>query len=106
MQVRELLKSTTGTRGKGQDELFAVEGYHRNSGTGVLTGVRKKTNPDELWTEYAALGFLRNTHPLALWKDKLAAFKRIKVVWLPQYVGNNVKLKKKYGLRTGLSCPF
>jgi hypothetical protein len=59
---------------------------------GVLAGVRKKTNPDELWTEYAALGFLRNTHLLVLWKDKLAAFKQIKAIWLPRYVGNKVKL--------------
>jgi DNA polymerase-3 subunit alpha/error-prone DNA polymerase len=92
MQARELLKSNAGARAKGQDELFAVEGHHRSIATGVLTGTRKKTNPDELWGEYAALGFLRNTHPLALWKDKLAAFKRIKAVWLPQYVGSNVKL--------------
>jgi DNA polymerase-3 subunit alpha/error-prone DNA polymerase len=27
-----------------------------------------------------------------LWKDKLAAFKRIKVIWLSRYVGNKVKL--------------
>jgi hypothetical protein len=92
MQARELLKSNAGTRGKDQDELFVAEGYHRNSGTGVLTRVKQKTSPDELWEEYAALGFLRNTHLPALWKDKLAAFKRIKAIWLPQYVGNNVKL--------------
>jgi hypothetical protein len=49
--------------------------------------LEKKTSPDELWEEYSALGFLRNTHPLVLWKDKPAAFKRIKAVWLPRYVG-------------------
>jgi hypothetical protein len=44
-------------------------------------------SPDELWEEYAALKFLRNTHPRALWKDKLAAFKRIKAAWLLWYAG-------------------
>jgi DNA polymerase III alpha subunit len=55
MRARELLKSNTGARAKGQDELFAVEGHHRSIATGVLTGTRKKTNPDELWGEIAAL---------------------------------------------------
>jgi DNA polymerase-3 subunit alpha/error-prone DNA polymerase len=58
------------------------------------------------------LGFLRNTHPLALWKDKLTAFKRIKAVWLPQYVGNNVKLigwpitQKEVCTKDGLTMSF
>jgi DNA polymerase-3 subunit alpha/error-prone DNA polymerase len=51
MQARELLKSNTGARAKGQDELFAAEGHHRHVATGVLTGTRKKTSPDELWGE-------------------------------------------------------
>jgi hypothetical protein len=33
------------------------------------------------------VGISAEYHPLALWKDKLAAFKRIKAVWLPRYVG-------------------
>jgi DNA polymerase-3 subunit alpha/error-prone DNA polymerase len=92
--------------------LFAVEGHHRSIATGVLTGTRKKTNPDELWGEYAALGFLRNTHPLTLRKDKLAVFKRIKAVWLPQYVENNVKLiswpitQKEVWTKNGLTMSF
>jgi hypothetical protein len=109
MQPRELLKSNTGTRGKGQEELFSVEppaGYPRNRATGILAGGRKKTSPDELWEEYNALGFLRNVHPLALWKDRIAVCKRIKAIWLPQYVGGNVKLIGRYGPRTGLLCPF
>jgi DNA polymerase-3 subunit alpha/error-prone DNA polymerase len=112
IQARELLKNNTEARTKGQDELFAAEGHHRSIATGVLTGTRKKTNPDELWGEYAALGFLGNTHPLALWKDKLAAFKRIKAVWLPQYVGNNVKLigwpitQKEVWTKDGLTMSF
>jgi DNA polymerase-3 subunit alpha/error-prone DNA polymerase len=112
IQARELLKSNTGARAKGQDELFEAEGHHRSVATGVLTGTRKKASPDELWGEYAALGFLRNTHLLALWKDKLAAFKRIKAVWLPQYVGNNVKLigwpitQKEVWTKDGLTMSF
>jgi DNA polymerase-3 subunit alpha/error-prone DNA polymerase len=41
MQAREFLKSTTGARGKSQDELFAPEEYHRHSSTGVLIGVEE-----------------------------------------------------------------
>jgi DNA polymerase-3 subunit alpha/error-prone DNA polymerase len=112
MQARELLKSNIGARVKGQDELFAAEGHRRSIATGVLTGARKKTNPDELWGEYTALRFLRNTHPLALWKDKLAAFKRIKAVWLPKYLGNNVKLigwpitQKEVWINDGFTMSF
>ncbi|MDR2019515.1 MAG: hypothetical protein LBQ14_01980 [Treponema sp.] len=112
MQARELLKSNTGPGGKGQDELFAAGAYPGNNGAGVPAGVKKKKSPDELWEEYAALGFLRKTHPLALWKDKLAAFKRIKAVWLPKYLGNNVKLigwpvtQKEVWTRDGLTMSF
>jgi DNA polymerase-3 subunit alpha/error-prone DNA polymerase len=72
------LKSNAGTRGKGQEELFAPEppaGYPGNRAAGILTGGKKKTTPDELWEEYNALGFLWNVHPLALWKDRIAALK-------------------------------
>jgi DNA polymerase-3 subunit alpha/error-prone DNA polymerase len=115
MQARELLKSNTGTRGKGQEELFAAEppiGYLRNRAAGILTGGKKKASPDELWEEYNALGFLRNVHPLALWKDKIAALKRIKAIWLPQYVGGNVKLigwpitQKEVWTKDGLTMSF
>jgi DNA polymerase-3 subunit alpha/error-prone DNA polymerase len=112
MQARELLKSNTGARAKGQDDLFVAEGHSRSVGAGVLTGTRKTTSPDELWGEYRALGFLRKTHPLTLWKDKLAAFKRIKAIWLPRYVGNNVKLigwpitQKEVWTKDGLTMSF
>jgi DNA polymerase-3 subunit alpha/error-prone DNA polymerase len=69
MQARELLKSNTGAKVKGQEELFAPEppaGYPGNRAAGILTGGKKKTSPDELWEEYNALGFLRIVHPLAL----------------------------------------
>jgi hypothetical protein len=45
MQARELLKNNAGIREKVHNELFALEGYHRNSGTGVLAEVRKKNKP-------------------------------------------------------------
>jgi DNA polymerase-3 subunit alpha/error-prone DNA polymerase len=50
------------------------------------------------------LGFLR--------KDKLAVFKRITAVWLPQHVGNNVKLigwpitQKEVWTKDGLTMSF
>jgi DNA polymerase-3 subunit alpha/error-prone DNA polymerase len=117
MQARELLKSNTGTKGKGQgqEELFVAEppaGYPRNRTTGILAGSKKKINPDELWEEYNTLGFLRNVHPLALWKEKIAALKRIKAIWLPQYVGSNVKLigwpitQKEVWTKDGLTMSF
>jgi DNA polymerase-3 subunit alpha/error-prone DNA polymerase len=112
MQARELLKSNAGTRAKGQDDLFAAEGHSRSVGAGVLTGTRKTTSPDKLREKYAALGFLRNTHPLALWKDKLTTFKRIKAVWLPKCVGGSVKLigwpitQKEVWTKDGLTMSF
>jgi DNA polymerase-3 subunit alpha/error-prone DNA polymerase len=46
-----------------------------------------------LLEEYRALGFLRNTHPLALWKDKvLAVQQRVKALHIGEYVGRNVKM--------------
>jgi DNA polymerase-3 subunit alpha/error-prone DNA polymerase len=47
-----------------------------------------------------------------LWKDKLAAFKQIKAIWLPRYVGNKVKLigwpiiQKEVWTKDGLTISF
>jgi DNA polymerase-3 subunit alpha/error-prone DNA polymerase len=47
----------------------------------------------DLWEEYNALGFLRNIHPLALWKDDVMAVKyRVKALHIGDYVGRNVKM--------------
>ena len=50
-------------------------------------------NPDYLWEEYHALGFLRRAHPLALWKNDVLAVKyRTKALRIGDYVGRNVKM--------------
>jgi DNA polymerase-3 subunit alpha/error-prone DNA polymerase len=47
-----------------------------------------------------------------LWKDKLETFKRIKAVWLPKYLGSNVKLlswpitQKEVWTKGGLTMSF
>ncbi|MCL2244586.1 MAG: DNA polymerase III subunit alpha [Treponema sp.] len=47
----------------------------------------------ELQEEYRALGFLRNIHPLALWKDDVLAVKnRVKALHIGDYTGRNVKM--------------
>ena len=47
----------------------------------------------DLWEEYNALGFLRNTHPLALWKNDISAVKyRVKASRIGDYIGRNVKM--------------
>jgi DNA polymerase-3 subunit alpha/error-prone DNA polymerase len=70
--------------------------------------------PDnDLWEEYRALGFLRNVHPLALWKDDVLSVKyRIKALHIGQYVGRNVKMvgwpvmQKDVWTKDGLTMSF
>jgi DNA polymerase-3 subunit alpha/error-prone DNA polymerase len=62
--------------------------------------------------EYAALKFLRNLHPLALWKNGIETVKRIKAAWLPKYIGGSVKLigwpitQKEVWTKDGLAMSF
>jgi DNA polymerase-3 subunit alpha/error-prone DNA polymerase len=72
----------------------------------------QKTDND-LWEEYRALGFLRNTHPLALWKDDVLAVKyRVKALHIGEYVGKNVKMvgwpvtQKDVWTKDGLTMSF
>jgi DNA polymerase-3 subunit alpha/error-prone DNA polymerase len=52
----------------------------------------QKTDADR-WEEYHALGFLRNTHPLALWKYEVLAVKyRVKARHIGEYIGRSVKM--------------
>ena len=42
---------------------------------------REQKTDGDLWEEYRVLGFLRNIHPLALWKDDVLAVKyRVKAL--------------------------
>ena len=94
MQVRHLLKIKNEELGIRNYELF------ENNDSSAS---QKNINPcfsffiphskDDLWEEYRALGFLRNFHPLALWKDDVLAVKyRVKAVNIRAYIGQNVKM--------------
>ena len=72
----------------------------------------KKTDGD-LWEEYQALVFLRNTHPLALWKDDVLSVKyRVKALRIREYVGRNVTMvgwpvtQKDVWTKDGLTMSF
>jgi DNA polymerase-3 subunit alpha/error-prone DNA polymerase len=71
-----------------------------------------KTNID-MWGEYRALGFLRNAHPLALWKyDVLAVKRRVKALHIGNYAGRPVKMvgwpvtQKDVWTKDGLTMSF
>jgi DNA polymerase-3 subunit alpha/error-prone DNA polymerase len=66
-----------------------------------------------LWEEYNALGFLRNTHPLALWKNEVMTVKyRVKALYIGEYVGRNIKMvgwpvtQKDVWTKDGLTMSF
>jgi DNA polymerase-3 subunit alpha/error-prone DNA polymerase len=69
-----------------------------NNGTAMLAPTQpislkaRKTSENELWEEYKSLGFLRRLHPLALWKDKVLAVRRIKARHIEEYTGRRVTL--------------
>jgi DNA polymerase-3 subunit alpha/error-prone DNA polymerase len=93
LQARELLKANAGAAKKDQDELFAAEPLPGYEGAAVLAPAKEvRRTVDELWEEYHALGFLRNVHPLALWKDFVLAAKRIKALHIGEYIGRYVCL--------------
>ncbi|MFP3043370.1 DNA polymerase III subunit alpha [Treponema primitia] len=114
LQARELLKAHTVAGRRGQDELFAAEvtPVYRIGGAAALAPVKKKTRYNELWEEYRALGFLRTLHPLALWKDKVLAARRIKAVHIGEYLGRYVCLvgwqvtQKEVWTKDGLTMSF
>jgi len=69
--------------------------------------------PDSLFEEYKVLGFLRNVHPLALWKNKVLAVKnRVKAVYIKEYLNRHVCLigwpvtQKDVWTKDGLTMSF
>ena len=105
LQARRLLAAYTGTAKRGEQDLFAAEAR-------PVFGQSKKMNND-LWDEYLALGFLRNVHPLALWKDDVLALKhRVKALHIGEYKGRNVKMigwpvtQKDVWTKDGLTMSF
>jgi DNA polymerase-3 subunit alpha/error-prone DNA polymerase len=117
MQARELLQAHTGTARRGQHDLFAAEPeppYRASTGAAALAAPtkRKTAAGKEMWEEYAALGFLRSRHPLALWKDALASVRRIKAKQLAKYLDTYVRLigwpvtQKEVWTKDGLAMSF
>jgi DNA polymerase-3 subunit alpha/error-prone DNA polymerase len=117
MQARRLLGTIAGGVRKGQDELFAAEaspmaGVTMNT---VIAPTKKAVakNDNDLWEEYRAMGFLRNVHPLALWKDDVVAVKyRVKAYRIGENVGRFVKMvgwpvtQKEVWTKDGLTMSF
>jgi DNA polymerase-3 subunit alpha/error-prone DNA polymerase len=117
MQARRLLAANTGTVQKGQHELFAAEAgpsYAAKGHTVIAPPLtRAAKTPNDLWEEYRALGFLRNVHPLALWKNEvLAVTNRVKAIRLGEYIGRYVKMagwpvtQKDVWTKDGLTMSF
>jgi DNA polymerase-3 subunit alpha/error-prone DNA polymerase len=117
LQARRLLGANAGNRNTAQADLFAPEpdkvfgGMRKNTLVPVLPNM-PKTDGD-LWNEYRALGFLRNSHPLLLWRDDVMAVKyRVKALHIDQYVGRNVKMvgwpvtQKDVWTKDGLTMSF
>jgi DNA polymerase-3 subunit alpha/error-prone DNA polymerase len=107
LQARRLLIMRGTDRGTGNGELFSAE-------VPELT-INKKVHKtgDDLIEEYRALGFLRNTHPLALWKNEVMALRyRVKALNLCDHIGQAVKMlgwpvtQKDVWTKDGLSMSF
>ena len=87
LQARQLLGMRNEGFGTKNYDLFAEDASFRQT--------QKVPCPsdNDLWEEYQALGFLRNVHPLALWKDNVAALKyRVKAIHIDKYRGRPVKM--------------
>jgi len=67
---------------------------------------------NDLREEYNALGFLRNFHPLALWKEQIKPVKRIKAINMAEYKGRLITLlgwpitQKEVWTKDGLTMSF
>jgi len=111
MQARRLLGANIGRTEIRQDELFMAE----PSPYKIIpsNNIKVHKTDSDIWEEYKSLGFLRNIHPLALWKDEVLAVKgRTKALHLGEYVGRNVKMvgwpvtQKDVWTKDGLTMSF
>jgi len=117
IQARILLANNAGKNKTRQKDLFTAEaspvfGFEKKN---VVAPHIDKVIPNEndLWEEYNALGFLRNIHPLALWKNDVLSVKyRVKALHIGEYVGQNVKMvgwpvtQKDVWTKDGLTMSF
>jgi DNA polymerase-3 subunit alpha/error-prone DNA polymerase len=115
LQARRLLGASAGQTKKGQIDLFALDSSFRTITKTVIAQPSKKTQStdNDLWEEYGALGFLRNTHPLALWKNEVLAVKhRVKALHIEEHVGQSVRMvgwpvtQKDVWTKDGLTMSF
>jgi DNA polymerase-3 subunit alpha/error-prone DNA polymerase len=116
LQARHLLGANAGQI-KNQADLFTADfspvfGTVAKTVTVPYSQNANKTEND-LWEEYNALGFLRNTHPLALWKEDVLTVKnRVKALHIHKYIGQSVKMvgwpvtQKDVWTKDGLTMAF
>jgi len=115
LQGRRLLSMRSEKSEKNERELFSNNKYQIiNNKEGIINNKdRKPASKNDLWEEYKSLGFLRNAHPLALWKNEVLAVKnRVKASRLGEYVGRQVKMvgwpvtQKDVWTKDGLTMSF
>jgi DNA polymerase-3 subunit alpha/error-prone DNA polymerase len=121
LQARRLLANNNeqivNKKGNRNLDLFSAEvspAFDNTRKSVIAPQVKKAVkNDNDLWEEYNTLGFLRNTHPLALWKDDVLAVKhRVKALYIEEYIGRNVKMigwpvtQKDVWTKDGLSMCF
>jgi DNA polymerase-3 subunit alpha/error-prone DNA polymerase len=117
LQARRLLGMRKEKSEKNVGELFSPELISNNDGNKTLViappnKITKKSEND-LWEEYQSLAFLRNIHPLALWKNEVLSIKyRVKAIHIDKYIGNYVKMvgwpvtQKDVWTKDGLTMSF
>ena len=115
IQARRLLAYNSRKNLTGQEDLFAAEAIPAFGAVQKSVIAQKKATKgdNDLWEEYRALGFLRNVHPLALWKDDVLAVKyRVKALHIENYIGQSVKMvgwpvtQKDVWTKDGLTMSF
>jgi DNA polymerase-3 subunit alpha/error-prone DNA polymerase len=115
LQARRLLEMKNVKCGMTNGELFDSEIMPTYTANANKIAKEKKTikTANNLWEEYGALGFLRNNHPLVLWKNEVLAVKyRVKAVHIGKYVGRSVKMvgwpvtQKDVWTKDGLTMSF
>ena len=117
LQARFLLSANAAAGRSEQKELFALDTatlYCESPKTFIAPQPKSLRLADnELWEEYRALGFLRKTHPLALWKEEVLAVKnRVKAFQIENHVGRDVKMigwpitQKDVWTKDGLAMSF
>jgi DNA polymerase-3 subunit alpha/error-prone DNA polymerase len=120
LQARRLLANNREQIKNNKDkswELFSLENtfdYGITNKPVIAPSVKLLPKTDnDLWEEYRALGFLRNNHPLVLWKDEVLAVKyRVKALRIGEYVERPVKMvgwpvtQKDVWTKDGLTMSF